>query len=93
MQRTNIAVAHGDGIGPEIMQAVLDIIQATGAPLDFEKVDMGKDVYLGGHSTGMTESHHRAPWYPAKRPHGNAKRGGHEKHQCHCSQALEYLRE
>jgi isocitrate dehydrogenase len=55
MQRTNIAVAHGDGIGPEIMQAVLDIIQATGAPLDFEKVDMGKDVYLAGHSTGMTD--------------------------------------
>jgi len=55
MQRTKIAVAHGDGIGPEIMAAVLDIIRATGAPLDFEKVDMGKDVYLGGHSTGMTD--------------------------------------
>ena len=55
MQRTNIAVAHGDGIGPEIMRAVLDIIQATGAPLDFETVEMGKDVYLGGHSTGMTD--------------------------------------
>lgn len=55
MQRTKIAVAHGDGIGPEIMRAVLGLIEATGAPLDFEKVDMGKDVYLAGHSTGMTD--------------------------------------
>lgn len=55
MQRTKIAVAHGDGIGPEIMRAVLGLIEATGAPLDFETVDMGKDVYLSGHSTGMTD--------------------------------------
>ncbi len=55
MQRTTIAVAHGDGIGPEIMHAVLGLIEATGAPLDFETVDMGKEVYLAGHSTGMTD--------------------------------------
>lgn len=37
------------------MRAVLGLIEATGAPLDFETVDMGKNVYLAGHSTGMTE--------------------------------------
>lgn len=37
------------------MRAVLGLIEATGAPLDFETVDMGKEVYLAGHSTGMTD--------------------------------------
>jgi isocitrate dehydrogenase len=30
-QKRAITVAYGDGIGPEIMQATLDIIQAAGA--------------------------------------------------------------
>ncbi|PQJ09110.1 isocitrate dehydrogenase [Flavipsychrobacter stenotrophus] len=49
-----IAVAKGDGIGPEIMDATLSSIRATGAPLDFELVDMGKTWYEQGHSSGMT---------------------------------------
>ncbi|WP_240609405.1 isocitrate/isopropylmalate family dehydrogenase [Flavipsychrobacter stenotrophus] len=54
MQKIRIAVAKGDGIGPEIMDATLSIIGATGAPLDFEVVDMGKTWYEKGHSSGMT---------------------------------------
>ena len=54
MQKIKIAVAKGDGIGPEIMDATLSIIRATGAPLDFEMVDMGKTWYEQGHSSGMT---------------------------------------
>ncbi len=50
----NIAVAKGDGIGPEIMDAVLHIFKAAKVPLQFEFVDMGKWVFDKGFSNGMT---------------------------------------
>ena len=37
-----IAVAKGDGIGPEIMEAVLSIFTASKVALEYEYVDMGK---------------------------------------------------
>src|ERR1700754_823064 len=49
-----IAVAKGDGIGPEIMEAVLKIFDANQAPLEYEYVEMGKWVFDMGHSNGMT---------------------------------------
>jgi isocitrate dehydrogenase len=51
---TKIAVAKGDGIGPEIMDAVLSIFKAAEVPLDYEFVDMGKWVFDKGYSNGMT---------------------------------------
>jgi isocitrate dehydrogenase len=54
-----IAVAKGDGIGPEIMEAVLKIFDAAKVPLEYEFVDMGKWVFDKGFSNGMTpESKH-----------------------------------
>ncbi len=49
-----IAVAKGDGIGPEIMEAVLSIFKASKIPLEYEFVDMGKWVFDKGFSNGMT---------------------------------------
>jgi len=49
-----IAVAKGDGIGPEIMDAVLQIFEAAKVPLQYEFVDMGKWVFDKGFSNGMT---------------------------------------
>ena len=49
-----IAVARGDGIGPEIMQAVLDIFNSNKVSLEYEFVDMGKWVFDKGFSNGMT---------------------------------------
>jgi isocitrate dehydrogenase len=49
-----IAVAKGDGIGPEIMDAVLSIFKANNLDLQYEFVDMGKWVFDKGHSNGMT---------------------------------------
>ena len=49
-----IAVAKGDGIGPEIMDAVLHIFNANEVPLEYEIVDMGKWVFDKGFSNGMT---------------------------------------
>ena len=51
-----ITVAHGDGIGPEIMDATLRIIQAGGAQLEIETIEIGEKVYLGGNSAGIAES-------------------------------------
>ena len=51
---TKIAVAKGDGIGPEIMDAVLKIFDAAKVPLEYEFVDMGKWVFDKGFSNGMT---------------------------------------
>lgn len=50
-----ISVAYGDGIGPEIMQATLDILNAAGAKVDWEKIDVGEQVYLSGNSSGITD--------------------------------------
>jgi isocitrate dehydrogenase len=49
-----IAVAKGDGIGPEIMDAVLGIFKAADVPLEYAFVDMGKWVFDKGFSNGMT---------------------------------------
>lgn len=51
---TKIAVAKGDGIGPEIMDAVLTIFKAADVPVSFSFVDMGKWVFDKGYSNGMT---------------------------------------
>lgn len=48
-----ITVAHGDGIGPEIMAATLRILEAAGARLAVETIDIGEKVYLQGHSSGI----------------------------------------
>src|SRR5690349_24527118 len=49
-----IAVAKGDGIGPEIMDAVLKIFKANNVALEYEFVDMGKWVFDKGFNNGMT---------------------------------------
>lgn len=48
-----ITVAEGDGIGPEIMAATLEILAATGASLDIKKVEIGEKVYLRGFPAGI----------------------------------------
>ncbi len=49
-----IAVAKGDGIGSEIMEAVLNIFKANKVNLEYVFVDMGKWVFDKGYSNGMT---------------------------------------
>lgn len=48
-----VTVAHGDGIGPEIMQATLRILDAAGAPLSYEPIELGEAVYRRGVSAGI----------------------------------------
>ncbi len=53
MHKTPITVAYGDGIGPEIMQATLDILEAAGAAIAPEVIEVGEAVYLRGESAGI----------------------------------------
>lgn len=52
---TPITVAYGDGIGPEIMEATLKILEAAKAPLDIEVIEIGKNAYLSGCSSGIPD--------------------------------------
>lgn len=49
-----ITVALGDGIGPEITHATLRILSAAGARIRPEFIEIGEQVYLAGHSAGIT---------------------------------------
>ncbi len=53
MTKIPVTVAHGDGIGPEIMQACLHIIDAAGAELEIDEVVVGEKVYLSGNTSGI----------------------------------------
>src|SRR5215813_2241312 len=54
--KTPITVAHGDGIGPEIMAATLQILDAAGAQLEIETIEVGEKVYLSGNTSGIDPS-------------------------------------
>ncbi len=49
-----ITIAKGDGIGPEIMDATLKIIKASGANVEFEEIEVGEKVYLAGNTSGIS---------------------------------------
>lgn len=49
-----ITIAKGDGIGPEIMDATLKIIKASGAKVKFEEIEVGEKVYLSGNTSGIS---------------------------------------
>ena len=55
-EKTVITVAYGDGIGPEIMQATLKIIQAAGAKIDIEAIEIGEKIYGKGIAEGIEPS-------------------------------------
>ncbi len=53
---TPITIARGDGIGPAIMDATLQILEAAGARLDIEEIEIGKAVYESGVPSGIADS-------------------------------------
>jgi isocitrate dehydrogenase len=48
-----ITVAYGDGIGPEIMEATLSILQEAGAKLSIDAIEIGEKLYEKGVTTGI----------------------------------------
>ena len=55
-QRTAITVARGDGIGPEIMDATLRVLEAAGASLDIEEISIGEPACAAGDPAGISSS-------------------------------------
>lgn len=55
-EKTPITVAHGDGIGPEIMDATLLILREAGARITTEAIEIGEKVYLSGNTAGIAPS-------------------------------------
>lgn len=51
-----ITIAKGDGIGPEIMEATLKILNASGAQLEYDEIEVGEKVYLAGNTAGIEKS-------------------------------------
>jgi isocitrate dehydrogenase len=55
-EKTPVTVAAGDGIGPEIMAATLAILEAAGARIAIEPIEIGEKVFLRGASSGIEPS-------------------------------------
>ncbi len=55
--KIRVALAPGDGIGPEIMGATLDLFRAAGVEkkVEFVPVEMGRAVFERGNTRGMTD--------------------------------------
>lgn len=53
---TKITAIYGDGIGPEIMEAVLSILQAAEARISIDVVEVGQKIYEKGWKSGITDS-------------------------------------
>jgi isocitrate dehydrogenase len=53
---TPITLARGDGIGPEIMDATLRILDEAGAALKIEEIEIGKSIYDKGFNSGIEDS-------------------------------------
>jgi isocitrate dehydrogenase len=51
-----ITIARGNGIGPEIMEATLRILTASGAAIAPEEIEIGESVYTRGIKNGIEES-------------------------------------
>lgn len=51
--KTKVVVAKGDGIGPEIMEATLLILDKAGAKIDYDFIELGEKMYLSGNTAGI----------------------------------------
>lgn len=54
MNKVNIAVAMGDGIGPEIMNSVLQILHEAKANINVDTVEIGEKIYRQGCNSGIS---------------------------------------
>ena len=53
MEVRRVTVAPGDGIGPEITEAVIAVLRAAEVPLDFEFIEIGQAAYAKGVTSGV----------------------------------------
>ncbi len=55
MAAERITIARGDGIGPEIMEATLRILEASGADIETDEIEVGKSAYENGIPSGIPD--------------------------------------
>ncbi len=51
--KATVTIARGDGIGDEIMDATLAILNAAGAEIEYEEIQIGEAVYRQGYKSGI----------------------------------------
>lgn len=56
MTSKSITIAYGDGIGPEIMEATLEILRQAGAQISCNVIEVGKNIYEKGFNSGLMPS-------------------------------------
>ena len=88
-KKTPITVAYGDGIGPEIMEPTLRILDEAGAQLDIERITIGEEMFKKGVMNGIDdnawESLFRTDAFlkaPITTPQGGGKEIPKHCHQC-----------
>ena len=55
MSTTEITVAYGDGIGPEIMEATMHILKEAEAKIRVETIEVGEKLYKKNYSSGIAD--------------------------------------
>lgn len=53
--KTRVTVIPGDGIGPEVVEAAVELADAAGAELDWEYVTAGSAAFAAGEQTGVPQ--------------------------------------
>ena len=53
--RIPVTLIPGDGIGPEVVAAARAIVEATGAPIDWEWAEAGAEVFKKGVASGVPQ--------------------------------------
>ena len=53
--RYAVTLIPGDGVGPELTDAALEVVAATGVEVDWQRVEAGADVYLK-HGTPLPDA-------------------------------------
>ena len=56
VRKHRVCLARGDGIGPEITDAVVHILREAGALVEFEPLELGERAYHAGYSAGIPDT-------------------------------------
>jgi isocitrate dehydrogenase len=55
MEKKLVTLISGDGIGPEVVESAREIVEATGAAIEWDERHAGANVFLQGLATGVPE--------------------------------------
>lgn len=53
MSKQRVVLAPGDGVGPDITEATVRILEAAEVPIEWDRVTVGKEAYESGHTSGV----------------------------------------